>query len=156
MMGRFNKAGKQRVMPTLNTSSLPDLIFSLLFFFMLVTTMRKETVKVEVEMPQATELDRLERKSAVTTIYVGKPSAGYRDRLGDESRVQLNDVFIEVSEIHDYIIRERAALSEEERALMTVSLKIDQDTKMGIVLDIKEELRKAHALKVNYSVQPRQ
>ena len=76
-MGKFNKTGKKE-MPALNTSSLPDLIFTLLFFFMIVTTMRE------------------------------------------------------------------------------VTLKVDQDTKMGIVTDIKEALRKAYALKINYSAQPRQ
>ena len=154
-MGRFNRTEK-RVMPALNTSALPDLIFTLLFFFMIVTTMREETLKVEFRVPQATELDKLERKSLVIYIYVGRPSAEYRDRLGDESRIQLNDSFVEISDIQPFIANERARLSEEEQEQMTVSLKVDQDTKMGIVLDIKEELRKAHVLKVNYSVQPRQ
>ena len=91
-MGRFRKTEK-RVMPTLNTSSLPDLIFSLLFFFMIVTTMREETLKLEFRLPQATELNKLERKSLVTHIYVGRPSAEYRDASDGESCIQLNDSF---------------------------------------------------------------
>ena len=74
VMGKFNKTGK-REMPALNTSSLPDLIFTLLFFFMIVTTMREVTLKVEFKVPQATELEKLEKKSLVTFIYVGKPTA---------------------------------------------------------------------------------
>ena len=144
-MGKFNKTGK-REMPALNTSSLPDLIFTLLFFFMIVTTMREVTLKVEFKVPQATELEKLEKKSLVTFIYVGKPTAEFRKKLGNESR----------AEIQDYIIGERASMKEEDQPQMTVSLKVDQDTKMGIVTDIKEALRKAYALKLNYSAQPRQ
>ena len=103
-MGKFNKTGK-REMPALNTSSLPDLIFTLLFFFMIVTTMREVTLKVEFKVPQATELEKLEKKSLVTFIYVGKPTAEFRKKLGNESRIQLNDSYAEVAEIQDYIVK---------------------------------------------------
>ena len=153
-MGKFNKTGG-RSMPHLNTSSLPDLIFSLLFFFMMVTTMREVTLKVEFRAPQATELEKLEKKSLVTFIYVGKPTEEFRKKLGNESRIQLNDAFAEPSEIQDYINGERSSMKEEDQAQMTVSLKVDKDTKMGIVTDIKEALRKAYALKINYSATKR-
>ena len=143
-------------MPALNTSSLPDLIFTLLFFFMIVTTMREVTLKVEFRAPQATELEKLEKKALVTFIYVGKPTKEFRAKLGEESRIQLNDAFAEVSEVYDYINGERASMKEEDQPNMTVSLKIDQDTKMGIVTEVKEALRQAYALKINYSAQPRQ
>ena len=71
-MGKFNKTGK-RGMPELNTSSLPDLIFTMLFFFMIVTTMREVTLKVQFQVPQGTELEKLEKKSLVSFIYIGKP-----------------------------------------------------------------------------------
>ena len=103
-----------------------------------------------------TELEKLEKKSLVTFIYVGKPTAEFRKKLGNESRIQLNDSYAEVAAIQDYIIGERASMKEEDQPQMTVSLKVDQDTKMGIVTDIKEALRKAYALKINYSAQPRQ
>lgn len=154
-MGKFNKTGK-RGMPALNTSSLPDLIFTLLFFFMIVTTMREVTLKVEFRAPEATELEKLEKKSLVTFIYVGRPTAEFRAKLGDESRIQLNDSFAEVSEIQNYIIGERASMKEEDQPLMQVSLKVDRDTRMGIVTDIKEALRQAYALKINYSAVERQ
>ena len=101
-------------------------------------------------------LEKLEKKSLDTFIYVGKPTAEFRKKLGNESRIQLNDSYAEVAEIQDYIIGERASMKEEDQPQMTVSLKVDQDTKMGIVTDIKEALRKAYALKINYSAQPRQ
>lgn len=153
-MGKFNKTGK-REMPALNTSSLPDLIFTLLFFFMIVTTMREVTLKVEFKVPQATELEKLEKKSLVTFIYVGKPMQEFRQKMGSESRIQLNDAFAEVSEIQDYITAERLSMKEADQSMMTVSLKIDKETKMGIVTDIKNALRQAYALKINYSSQSR-
>ena len=143
-------------MPKLNTSSLPDLIFSLLFFFMMVTTMREVTLKVQFRAPQGTELEKLEKKSLVTFIYVGVPTQEFQKQLGSESRIQLNDSFAEVSEIQDYIIGERASMKEEDQPQMTVSLKVDRDTKMGIVTDIKEALRRAYALKINYSAAKKQ
>lgn len=143
-------------MPALNTSSLPDLIFTLLFFFMIVTTMREVELKVEFRVPQATELEKLEKKSLVTFVYVGKPTEELRKKMGSESRIQLNDKFAEVAEIQDYIGQERTSMREEDQPFMTVSLKIDRDTRMGIVTDIKQALRQAYALKINYSSQPRQ
>ena len=154
-MGKFNKTGK-REMPALNTSSLPDLIFTLLFFFMIVTTMREVTLKVEFKVPTGTELEKLEKKSLVTFIYVGRPNEEFRKKMGSESRIQLNDQFAEVAEIQDFITQERLSMKEEDQPFMTVSLKIDQETKMGIVNDIKQALRQAYALKINYSAQPRQ
>ena len=154
-MGKFNKTGK-RGMPALNTSSLPDLIFTLLFFFMIVTTMREVTLKVEFKLPTGTELEKLEKESLVTFIYVGKPTEEFRKKLGSESRIQLNDSYAEISQIQDYITQERSSMKEQDQPFMTVSLKIDQETKMGIVTDIKQALRQAYALKINYSAQPRQ
>lgn len=154
-MGKFNKTGK-REMHALNTSSLPDLIFTLLFFFMIVTTMREVTLKVEFKVPTATELEKLEKKSLVTFVYVGKPTQDLITKMGSESRIQLNDKFADVAEIQDYITQERTSMREDEQPFMTVSLKIDKDTRMGIVTDIKQALRQAYALKINYSSQPRQ
>ena len=154
-MGKFSKAGG-REMPELNTSSLPDLVFAFLFFIMMVTSMREVTLMVQFRAPQATELQKLEKKSLVTFIYVGKPNQEFQGKMGTEARLQLNDKFAEVSEIQDYIAQEKSSMKEEDQPQMTVSLKVDQDTKMGIVTDIKEALRKAYALKLNYSAQPRQ
>ena len=143
-------------MPTRNSSSLPELIFTLLFFFMIVTTMREVSLKVEFKIPQGTELEKLEKKSLVTFIYVGKPTAEFRKKLGSESRIQLNDAYAEVDEIQAYVTNERSSMKEEDQPFMTVSLKIDQDTKMGIVTDIKQALRQAYALKINYSARARE
>ena len=154
-MGKFNKGGKKG-MPELNTSSLPDLIFTMLFFFMIVTTMREVTLKVQFKSPQATELEKLEKKSLVTFIYVGKPTQELQAKMGQETRIQLNDRFADVSEVQDYIYQERENMKEEDQPFMQVSLKVDKDTKMGIVTDIKQALRQAYALNINYSAVQRQ
>lgn len=154
-MGKFNKSGKKG-MPELNTSSLPDLIFTLLFFFMIITTMREVTLKVQFRAPQGTELEKLEKKSLVTFIYIGKPVAQFQKQMGAETRIQLNDKFSEVSEVQDYIFQERENMKEEDQPFMTVSLKVDKDTKMGIVTDVKQALRQSYALNINYSATLRQ
>ncbi len=137
--------------PAISTASLPDIVFMLLFFFMVTTVMREVTLKVENKKPKATEIKKLERKSLVTYIYAGAPKKAYQSQMGTEPRVQLNDAFARVKEIQNYVITEREAINEAERPLMTVSIKADKEVKMGLITDIKQELRKANTLKINYS-----
>lgn len=148
-MAQIRKKEKKEA-PALSTSSLPDIIFMLLFFFMAVTTMKEVTYKVKVSTPSATELQKLENKSLVRYIYVGEPMAEYREQFGSSTRIQLNDQFADVSEIESFITLERSAMKEEDQSVMTVSLKADKDTKMGIVTEIKQALRRAYALKIVY------
>ena len=124
--------------------------------FMMITTMREVTLKVQFKVPQATELEKLEKKSLVTFIYIGKPMPEFQKKMGAETRIQLNDNFSEVSEVQDYIYQERENMKEEDQPFMTVSLKVDQDTKMGVVTDVKQALRQAYALNINYSATQRQ
>ncbi len=142
-------------MPELNTSSLPDLIFSILFFFMIVTSMREVELKVEFKTPSGTELEKLERKSLVSNIYIGKPTREYRAKMGSQSRIQLNDKFAEVAHIREYVQDERESLAERDKPYMKISIKGDKDTAMGIITDVKMELRKAWALSVVYSAAQR-
>ena len=143
-------------MTELSTSSLPDIIFMLLFFFMAVTTMKEVTYKVRVAPPSATELQKLENKSLVRYIYVGEPMREYREQFGSATRIQLNDQFADVAEIETFITMERTAMKEEDQNIMTVSIKADKDTKMGIITDIKQALRRAYALRINYQASVRQ
>ena len=113
----------------------------------MVTSMREVTLKVEFHAPQATELQKLEKKSLVTFIYVGKPTRDLRAKMGSETRIQLNDAFAETSEIQDYIAQEKSS--------MKVSIKADKETKMGTITDIKQALREAYALKISYSAAQR-
>lgn len=149
-MSKFRKDDKKEL-PPISTASLPDIVFMLLFFFMVSTTMREVTLMVKVRVPEATELSKLEKKSLVSYIYVGTPLPAYQRVFGSEPRIQLNDQFAKVSDIPDYITSEREARDEAEVPFMVTSLKVDEYTKMGIVSDIKQELRKAAALHINYS-----
>jgi len=153
-MAKIRKAEK-REMPALNTSSLPDIIFMLLFFFMTVTSMKEVTYKVQIQNPQATELTKLEQKSLIRYVYVGTPTRELQGTFGSETRIQLNDQFADVSEIEDYIWSERSAMKEEEQGKMTVSIKADKETRMGVISDIKQALRRASALKISYAATQR-
>jgi biopolymer transport protein ExbD len=149
-MSRFKRKTEKGVQ-RINTASLPDIIFMLLFFFMVTTVMRETSLKVRINPPSATEIKKLEKKSLVSFIYVGPPVGTLQKIYGTEPRIQLNDVFATTADIRDFISSEREQMDELEQKQMTVSLKIDKNTKMGIVTDIKQELRKASALKINYS-----
>jgi biopolymer transport protein ExbD len=153
-MAQIRKGGKKEV-PGVNTSSLPDIVFMLLFFFMATTTMKEVTYKVEVKVPEATELQKLEKKSLTRYIYVGTPMKEYEKMYGKESRVQLDDAFADIAEIEMFIENERNAMSEEDQGLLTVSIKADRETKMGVITDIKQALRRAQALKINYAASQR-
>ena len=147
-MSKF-KTKKGKGSPAINTSSLPDIIFMLLFFFMVTTTMREVTYKVKMKLPEATEVQKLEKKSLVSYIYVGTPM---KPKLyGTNTRIQLNDEFATLDDIQEYVAMERQARPESDRQKITTSLKVDSDTRMGVVTDIKQELRKAGAFKINYS-----
>lgn len=149
-MAKFRKNDKGEL-PALNTSSLPDIIFMLLFFFMVATTMKETTYLVTMSYPEATEIKKLEKKSLVSFIYIGPPTKQYKAQLGSEPRIQLNDRFATPEDIQAYIATERESMKESDRPKMTVSIKADKDTKMGIITDVKQALRKASALKINYS-----
>lgn len=137
--------------PGLNTSSLPDLIFTILFFFMIVTHMRKVSLKVKYRVPAGTELTRLVKKSAVSYIYIGTPVA-LTDSVGTTGvRIQMNDKYVSVPEVMDYVAEERNSMSPEDARAMIVSIKADRHTDMGTITDVKQALRKANALRINYS-----
>lgn len=149
-MAKIRKKGKKET-PGISTASLPDIIFILLFFFMVATVMRETDLKVEIKPAKATELQKLEKKSLVSYIYIGPPSGKYRAELGTAPRIQLNDQFATPDDIKQFIENERSKVDEKLIGAMTASLRVDRETKMGIVTDVKQELRKVNQLKVNYS-----
>ena len=111
--------------------------------------MRETTLLVRVRMPEATEVQKLERKSLVSFIYIGQPVK--KALYGTESRIQLNDSFATLKDIQEFITREREERDEADRKFLTTSIKADKDVHMGIVTDVKQELRKCGAFKINYS-----
>ena len=153
MTGKFKRKGKGGI-PAISTASLPDIVFMLLFFFMVTTTMREVTLLVKNTKPYATEIQKLERKSLVAYLYAGPPKDHLQGQYGVQPRLQLNDAYADVTQIGQWVETERELINEAERPLMTVSIKADKETKMGLISDIKQELRKAQALKINYSVRP--
>lgn len=146
----FERNQRHKV-PGLNTSSLPDLIFTVLFFFIIVTQMRSVPVKVRYQVPAGTELTKLTRKSAVTYIYIGKPMTGMGGTKGKSVRIQLNDKYADVRSVIDYVSEERKRMSPEDARIMSVSIKADRKTDMGTITDVKMALRQAGSYNINYS-----
>jgi hypothetical protein len=106
---------------------------------------------VQNTLPAADQVQKLDKKDRVIYIYAGKPSTRYVDTYGSQARIQLNDKFGTVEEVGAFVLAERAAKREELQNVLTTALKVDSDTKMGIISDIKQELRKVNALKLNYT-----
>ncbi len=146
-MSKFKK--KTNVKQEIPTSSMPDVVFMLLFFFMVTTEMRKTSIEVKQEIPKATQLRKLMRKSLVANIYIGEPKK--TDLYGREPRIQADDVFIDTKDIIRWVNAQRDNLDEAERDQLTVAMKVDVDAKRGIISDVETELRKASARKLLYS-----
>jgi len=122
---------------------------------MVVTVLRDASVKVENNLPFATELTKLEKKSLVNHLFIGKPLKEYQSTYGTSPRLQLGDKFAELSEIPLFLEKHRASVGENSIPGINSSLKVDGKVTMGIVTDVKTELRKSGQLKVNYSAKPK-
>lgn len=146
-MGKFKK--KTNTSENIPTSALPDIIFMLLFFFMVTTVLREQEILVDQKLPQSTQLQKLQKKTLISYIYIGKPknTALY----GTEPRVQANDALLNSSDIVQWVNRERDALPEADRGMITISMKVDKDVKMGPISDVQSELREADARRVLYA-----
>ena len=146
-MSKFKK--KTQVKQDIPTSSMPDVVFMLLFFFMVTTQLRKTAIEVQQRIPEATQLRKLLRKSLVTNLYIGEPKKF--EQYGKEPKIQANDAFIEPKDIVLWVSARKDALPENERDQLTVSLKVDNEAKRGIIADVETELRKANARKILYT-----
>jgi len=146
----FKKEGKKE-MPAISSGSLSDIVFMLLFFFMVTTQMRETENKVVVKIPQASESVKLERKDLSSYINIGTPIRSLQAQYGTDARIQLNDSFKTVDDIRDFVAAERDSKSEADRSFMTICIRADQDVRMGIITDVKQELRRCSALKIMYS-----
>jgi len=154
-MAKFRKKGGKGT-PKINTASLPDIVFMLLFFFMATASMRETEVQVRVKVPEATEVKKLEKKSLVSYIYIGRPVAQVARMYGTEPLIQLNDKLVSdegipYESIQDFVLFEREKLPESDKSKMTISLRVDENISMGKVDDVKQALRRAKALIINYS-----
>lgn len=146
-MSKFRNKEKGE-MPAISTASLPDIVFMLLFFFMVATVMRDSSLMIQNQLPSADQVEKL-KKDRTVFIYAGKPSSQYK-QFGEEPRIQYNDAFIGVEDIQFSVIGAIGDLNEELQSKVVIGLKVDKDTNAGLVSDIKQELRKANALKVMY------
>jgi len=149
-MIKFNTKTSTNV-PPVSTASLPDIVFMLLFFFMTVTVMKDTSLKVENVLPNASEIKKLEKKDRVIYIHVGRPIGKYADLFGTEPRIQLNDKYANVEDVAPYVLAEMAKRPEHLRKYITISLKVDRRSSMGLISDIKQELREINVFEINYT-----
>jgi biopolymer transport protein ExbD len=152
-MSKF-KNKKKGDLPAISTASLPDIVFMLLFFFMVATVMRDNSLKIQNLLPSADQVEKLE-KDRTMFIYAGKPSEQYK-QFGTEPRIQINDAFAGLPDVQPAVYEFIAGTREELKDKIVVGLKVDKDTNAGLVSDIKQELREANALKVMYITNQRQ
>lgn len=124
-------------------ASMPDLIFTVLFFFMIVTHMRNETVKVQLEVPQGTEVTKQSLRSSTINIYIGKTPDG-------KIHIQAADKLCDITQATAIVLEHKKALAEEQES-MTVNLRADRTVPMGIINELKYNLRKADVLSIRYS-----
>ena len=118
----------------ISTSSMPDIIFMLLIFFM-VTTVMREFDGLNVLMPRAKMIEKLESKRHTTYIWATK-----------DGLLSVDDRIISSNLLSTVMYKK---ISKDPK--ITVSLKSDQNTKMKLISEIHTELRKAQALKLSYS-----
>ncbi len=147
-MAKFSKK-KGGELPAINTASLPDIVFMLLFFFMVATVMRDTTLLVKNNLPAADQVEKLV-KDRTTFIYAGKPADRFKNKFGTEARIQINDKFIGLEAVQISVLEAKEKLREELREKFVVAFKVDEKTNAGLVSDIKQELRKINALKIMY------
>jgi len=125
---------KAKATASIPTASLPDIIFMLLIFFMVVTVF-KEFRGLPVLLPAARTTEKLETKRNVAYLWV--------DKLG---QISVDDKLVAVDDITP-IMADKFAQNRR----IVISLKIDKDVEMGLVTDIQEKLRDAYTLRVNYA-----
>ena len=148
-MGKFTKKPKKGV-GAVNTASLPDIVFMLLFFFMAVTTLKDKDPLVKILLPKASEVTKIEEKTLIKYINIGPPIKG--KKRGGTPVIQLDDAFATTDDIQPQIALWKDGMPDSDRNKLIISMKVDKETKMGIVTSVKEEMREANARKLLYAV----
>ncbi len=149
-MSKFGGSRNNKEVPGISSGSLSDIVFMLLFFFMVTTQMRESENKVVVKLPEASQSVKLERKDLASYINIGTPTRQYQGQYGTDARIQLNDSFKTTDDIRDFIAAERESMSEGDRQFMTTVIRADEDVRMGIITDVKQELRRCSAFRIMY------
>jgi biopolymer transport protein ExbD len=151
-MSKFKKK-KGGELPAISTASLPDIVFMLLFFFMVVTVLRDSNLLVQQKLPKGDQVEKLKKDRSIF-IYAGKPSPQYQDKYGREGKIQIGDKYTDISNIKFALNELRAKLRPELQDKVMVALKVDEETNTGLVSDIKQELRDLNMTKIIYITTP--
>lgn len=134
--------------PSIPMASMPDIIFMLIIFFMVTTVLRETEIQVRTTLPRAEALTKIDQKRLVSYMYIG-PLKLADNQLGDTS-IQIDDALIEdLPSVRSIMYRKLL-----DQPKLIVSLRVDQSSEMGIVIDVQQELREAGTLRINYSSKP--
>lgn len=144
------KKNRKKGTPEVSTASLPDIIFTLLFFFMVSAKVKDSSLKVNHSMPKAVDAKKLASDDQVSTIHIGQPLPQYRQVYGSEPVIQLNDQIAEVSDIQEWVLRQFQSVNRNQRHKFLVNIKADGKVPYKLIDEVKTELRKADALNINY------
>jgi biopolymer transport protein ExbD len=150
-MSKFNKK-KSGDLPAISTASLPDIVFMLLFFFMVVTVLRDSNLLVTQRLPKGDQVEKLQKDRSVF-IFAGKPGPGY-EKYGKEAKIQICDKYMDLSNVKFALEESRRKLRPELQDKIMIALKVDGETNTGLVSDIKQELREQNLLKLIYITTP--
>ena len=143
MQSMFRSSARDKGVPSLNMASMPDLIFTVLFFFMIVTHMRSDEVKVRLQVPQATEVQKLANRPSVVNVYVGQ--------LDGQWQVQVNGDIVQPEDITASIEQIRRGMAPENAEHLTISFRADRKAPMRVINQVKRTLQRSYALRINYS-----
>lgn len=143
MQSMFRSSARDKGVPSLNMASMPDLIFTVLFFFMIVTHMRSDEVKVRLQVPQATEVQKLANRPSVVNVYIGQ--------LDGQWQVQVNGDIVRPEDITSRIEKIRRGMAPENAEHLTISFRADRKAPMRVINQVKRTLQRSYALRINYS-----
>jgi biopolymer transport protein ExbD len=143
MQSMFRSSARDKGVPSLNMASMPDLIFTVLFFFMIVTHMRSDEVKVRLQVPQGTEVQKLANRPSVVNVYVGQ--------LDGQWQVQVNGDVVSPEDITTRIEQIRKRMAPENAEHLTISFRADRKAPMRVINQVKRTLQRSYALRINYS-----
>ena len=153
-MSKFSK-GKKGKVPAASTAALPDIVFMLLFFFMVTTVFKeKESKKVKIDKVAVAVTEDLQKNVLAAYYWIGRVPGKLDSEGNEEFRIQLDDDIISESDISKYLL----ALKEESKfkakwySDFYNVFKIDSEAKMRLIKKVQDQLKSAEAFKVLYSV----
>lgn len=146
----------KRDRPAISVTALPDIVFILLFFFIMSTSIKKNSYHnkyIQITVPKASELTQAKKKELVSYIYIGTPKYPYKRELGSEAIILVNDKPISINKLSQWCIQERVKYHPKDWGEMITQIQADRDIKIGLIQDVKDILASKQRFKILYTAQ---